>query len=259
MTLGAVAVAGAQSPTPTPEAIPSLPETVSGTTFDTSGLPLPGVALWIETELVFGTPGRAISGPDGQYLVTDLSPFHVYSAHARYPVEYAGQSWCLRLAPRTWGDDAVFSGKVGAVRDFDWRLSGPVDGAIVPPTEDRAWWGGTIRLFPSFSDGVYDRVIELTLEPTGPLVDGSTGATVVRTVDLADTTFVFDIPLGTYQVSAAIVEPDGGRTPMLVARSGEPSVASASFEFEPEDWSSGCAGSSSGTGIDRGFMDVVLP
>jgi len=107
MTLGAVAGAGAQGPQPSSEAIPPTPESVSGTTFDTSGLPLPGVSLWIETELVVGTPGRATSGPDGRYLVTGLSPFFVYSAHARYPVEYAGRSWCLRLAPRTSGDDAV--------------------------------------------------------------------------------------------------------------------------------------------------------
>ena len=258
MTLGVAAVARAQSPVPTLEATP-VPGTVSGTTFGTSGLPLPGVSLWMETELVAGRPGRAVSDADGRYLVTDLSPYNVYSAHARYPVEYAGRSWCLRLAPRDWGDDAVFSGTEGVVRDFDWRLSGPVDGATMPPTEDGAWWGGTVRLFPDFSDGVYDRVIELTFEPTGPLVDGSTGSTVVRTVDLADTVFVFDIPLGTYQVTAATVEPDGGRTPLLVAQSDDPPVASAAFEFEPEDWSGDCAGSSWGTGIARAFLDVVLP
>ena len=103
MTLGAVGVVGAQSPPPMPEVTPSVPGTVSGTTFGTSGLPLPGVSLWMETELVAGRPGRASSGPDGRYLVTDLSPFNVYSAHARYPVEYAGRSWCLRLAPRDVG------------------------------------------------------------------------------------------------------------------------------------------------------------
>jgi hypothetical protein len=71
--------------------------------------------------------------------------------------------------------------------------------------------------------------------------------------------FLFDIPLGTYQVTADIVEPNGGRTPLMVARSGESPVISAAFEFEPEDSSSGCAGSSSGTGIARGFKDVVQP
>ena len=82
---------------------------------------------------------------------------------------------------------------------------------------------------------------------------------MVRTVDLADTVFVFDIPLGTYQVTAATVGPDGGRTPLLVAQSDDPPVASAAFEFEPEDWYGDCAGSSWGTGIARAFLDVVLP
>jgi hypothetical protein len=90
-------------------------------------------------------------------------------------------------------------------------------------------------------------------------VDGSPGSTVVRTVDLAQTTFVLDIPLAAYRVTAAIVEPDGGRTRLMVARTGETPVAEAGFEFEPEDWSAGCAGSSTGTGIGRGFMDLVLP
>src|SRR6478609_315785 len=106
MALGFAAVARAQSPVPTLEATP-VPGTVSGTIFGTSGLPLPGVSLWMETELVAGRPGRAVSDADGRYLVTDLSPYNVYSAHARYPVEYSGRSWCLRLAPRDWGDDAV--------------------------------------------------------------------------------------------------------------------------------------------------------
>jgi hypothetical protein len=227
---------------------------------DTRGDPLRGAAIWVETELYVGTPGRGLSDADGRYLVTGLRLPYVYSAHARLPIAWDGRDWCLRLAPLTPSEESVFAAAEGAFRDFAWRLSGPVDGSLWGPDEDGSWWGGTVRLFPSFEDGRYDRVIELTLTPTGPLVDGSVGAPVVRTVDLATTLFALDIPLGPYDVSAVTLEADGARTPLRVAQTGSEPAAVAPLRFEPEDWSFlGCEGSGTSTGIERAFLDVVGP
>jgi hypothetical protein len=178
-----------------------VPERVPATTFGPSGQPLSGASLWMETELVVATIGHGISGADGRYLVTDLSPFHAYR-FAQPPVEIP-------------------------------------DGAD-PAREHRI----------------------LTRRPRGPAVDTEFGRRVPPGSGCARSakdSFVFDIPLAAYRVTAVITGPDGRRTPLLVTRTGETPVAVGNFQFEPEEWPAGCAGSSTGSGIGRGFPDVELP
>jgi hypothetical protein len=234
------------------------PRTVIGTTVDTAGLPLPGARIWVETELYTGTPGLGVSDPEGRYRVERLIAQYVYTAYAWTEVDYRGRAWCLRLAPLTPPADAAFPGATGAVRDFRWRIAGPMEDTWAAPGEDGAYWGATARLFPDFADGAYDRVVELTLTPDGPLVDGTTGSTIVRAVDLATTPFALDIPLGAYVVTAARVEPDGSRLPLLVATEGSAPAPSALLEFAPQDtYGAPCGSAAITNGVERAFLDVV--
>lgn len=214
----------------------------------------------MEVEAIYASPGRGVTGPDGRYQIEGLASQLIYSAHARYPLRYRDRDWCIRLAPATPLDDEVFGGADGAVRDFRWVLSGPIVSTISAPDEDGAWWGATIRLFPTFSDGVYDRVVELTLTPTGPLIDGSTGSVLTRSVDIGATVFVLDIPVGPYAVTATTVEADGMRLPLQVAQSGATPAPVAQLEFQPEDYSGhDCADAGANSGVERAFLDIVLP
>jgi hypothetical protein len=235
------------------------PRTVVGSVTDSQGRPMAGVNIWVETQLVTGPPGKGVTGADGRYVASAPVLQYVYRAHAWNPVRYLDADWCLQVAPSPTTGSDVFAGKEGAVRDFVWRLSGPVEGTTALPDEDGAYWGGTVRLFGTFSDGNYDRLVQLTLKPAGPLVDGSTGETLTRTVDLSMTKFALDIPLGAYRVSAASVGQSGGSVPLLVAQRGGTPVNEAEFRFEPETSASGCGSGGSSTGISRGFLDVVLP
>jgi hypothetical protein len=197
--------------TATAPATATAPGTVVGTVLDTAGRPLGEAHIWVETQGLIATPGRATTGDDGRYRVDGLFDQFVYRAHAWAAVRYRDRDWCVQIAPSPATGSETFIGGDGAVRDFRWRLSGPVDGSGVAETEEGHWWGATIRIFTSYSDDDYSRKVELTLEPDGPLLDGSAGETVVRTVDPAASLFALD------------------------------------------------GSGSSSNGVERGFLDVVLP
>lgn len=173
---------------------------------------------------MYATPTLATAGRDGRYRADGLSDRLIYSAYAWHAVRYLDQDWCVRLAPSPSTGSEPFGGAQGAIRDFTWRLSGPVEGAGVPETEDGHWWGGTVRIFVSYADGDYDRSVELTFDPDGPLIDGSAGATVLRRVEPVTGLFALDIPAGRYRVTAVDVSVDGTRVPLLVGQTGSEPV-----------------------------------
>lgn len=252
------ATARATLPPATPGSDTAGPNAVAGSVVDTGGQPLAGAHLWAEVQAVYGTPARADSGTDGHYRIGRLLDQLIYRVHAWRELRYDGRDWCLQLAPSPHTGSAAFGGRDGAQRDFQWQLSGPVEGSSAGPLEDGAFWGGTIRLMPSFSDGNYKRVVQITLTPIGSLADGTPGATITRSVDYEQSVFALDIPLGRYRVTAAIAGEPGSPTALLVAQTGGRPAPSAEFSFKPESFSS-CGSASTSTGIARGFLDVVLP
>jgi hypothetical protein len=97
------------------------------------------------------------------------------------------------------------------------------------------------------------QAIELKFEPTGPLVDGSTGRIVIRTLT-PDNHFAEDIPVGAYKVTATLVETDGARSPLKVGPSGKLADETA-FEFKAP---SSCGGNF-GNGTEREFLYIGRP
>jgi hypothetical protein len=102
-------------------------------------------------------------------------------------------------------------------------------------------------------------VLEVRLTPQGPLIDGSQGQVLTRTVDLMDTVFMDDIPVGTYTVTASTLEPDGSRKPVRVGADETSASAEGELGFKAVDFSLGCGSASATNGVDRAFLYVVDP
>jgi hypothetical protein len=91
-------------------------------------------------------PLEVFTDSSGRYAITDLPdnvPFYIYGWHN---VTYEGQNFCLRLGMPEFSDYEPFSAEEGAVRDFQWQLTGTIE----TPTgsDDDVHFGGNVYLDP---------------------------------------------------------------------------------------------------------------
>lgn len=215
MLIGFLVACGQGQPGSTPPGTdtptPLGPDSVTGVASDTQGRPIEGARVLLEPAMHEGSV-EVFTDASGRYAITDLPdnvPFYIYAWHN---VNYEGQNFCLRLGMPDASDYEPFAAEEGAVRNFQWQLTG----TIGTPTgsEDDVHFGGNVYLDPygDFRDGM----IELTFTSTGPLIDGSAGSTFTETVNLNETDRVSDIPVGPYTVTATLVEANGNRTPLHI-------------------------------------------
>jgi hypothetical protein len=129
-----------------------------------------------------------------------------------------GQSFTFHLAADV---DQPLAGSAGAVRDFTWSQG-----------------GGQIYIYPYFSfDGDYPEFnmsdLELTLTPIGPLLDGTTGKTLVkRGGSIEGGAGVDNVPIGKYKAAARWLPEGHAPIPMLIRLNYVGKYAdSAEFEF----------------------------
>jgi hypothetical protein len=147
-------------------------------------------------------------------------PLGHYNVDGFADITYDGQTyqefWLDRVSG---GCDRVMSDK-GIVRNFVLRLSGPkrcTNGSS--PNNPNSYNGAYITAMSSAFPA--DAVITFTLRPVGLLADGSRGQilTMRRTGaalqkgggPIDDTSFLYDIPLGRYRMSAEARYADGSR------------------------------------------------
>ncbi len=93
-------------------------------------------------------------------------------------------------------DDRSFSAYDGAVRNFEFRLTGKRK----KDDDDRDGKLGA-KLEVSVGGEIERKNVEVTLIPEGPLVDGSTGQKIVAMVP-DNSYYVEDIPVGKYRLTA---------------------------------------------------------
>ena len=245
----AVTPAPAGTPQPAPTAAPAPPRPVKL-------VPLKPRPHWVIGRAVFAD-GRPIAnfqvqigklygnakaqGTNGHYAyqVTDPS-LSILSLTAYASVPYRGQIYLLHLYPADGISADYYKGDVtkGVVRDFVLKLSGnvpqppgqtPLDAldakrsdvwtntgfyGFAVEVQDGTPAGGAFAKSPFQAHSTF----EVTLVPTGPLADGSTGAVIHRTIkDVAQiwgSFNVYDIPLGVYSVSVRVTGPDGVPHPL---------------------------------------------
>lgn len=177
----------------------------TGKVVDTKGKPLANVQITIENVLP-GASNSYLGKTDAQGLYRiKVGTVGEYHASAYHDVNYNGISYSLPMHP---DNDAVFSNE-GAVRNFVWKLSGPMYSG--------GHYGSNITLNADlYLDLEDNHNIEYTLTPVGKLIDGSDGQVLVLHSGLPNTENylrLLDIPIGRYTITAAYVK-NGTRRPM---------------------------------------------
>lgn len=199
---------------------PSAPaNTVSGRVLDERGAPVPGARIIVEPVMFRGT---FVSKTDsrGAYQSIELNAAaNPYTVTAYKEVTYHGRRYCIRMAGEGHEYKEAFNAKSGAVRNFRWKVRGSSDMPEDGSSHGDQYWGGSLK-FENISgdDAIFvdwNATIEVRLIPDGPLIDGSQGKTVTRTVKVKDG--LGDIPVGAYKLSASLVTPSGTKTPLKVS------------------------------------------
>jgi len=161
-------------------------------------------------------------GKGGSYAIKAYATGAVDVLVAAAKIRYQGKLWTVDLWPtdnkpngRGIGD---FQGIVdqGVVRDFVFRQSGlrPRSEADADPKfgVGPSYYGGTLCLTTIDSREPFLRsretfLVEVTLVPTGPMLDGSKGKTITRTTVFGRTMLLHDIPIGRYTMTARFEPP----------------------------------------------------
>ncbi len=199
----------------------AAPHTVQGRILDERGLPVPGAKLIIEPVMHRGTITTSTNSA-GHYQSIPLNPqANPYYVIAYKEVTYHGRTYCLRMAGVGHDFKDAFNASAGVVRDFRWSLTGPSD--MPRDNIGSHFWGAWLGFDNTSTEDAkfvdWEAQLQITLTPDGPLIDGSTGKTIVTNVRMADG--VQDIPAGYYKVSAALVNPDGTKSPLKISTSNE--------------------------------------
>lgn len=214
---------------------------VQGQALDTRGRPLAGVQIWIKPVVTTGV-AEAVTDEQGRFQVPGLPPVG-YRAYAWLQVPYRGKTFCYRLALGSAGDDSPFVPTGRLTRNFSWQLSGRIPDQ--EPYSDLGYFGGSLPLMAAASQerwATQDDEIELTLTPSGPLIDGSAGRVLTRTAPARG--MALDVPIGTYRVQATFIAASGRREPLQVSAADGDYAAEATVTFRPSGTT--CKGSAGG-------------
>ncbi|MGJ3508331.1 carboxypeptidase-like regulatory domain-containing protein [Enemella sp. A6] len=190
------------------------PNVVKGRVTNARGEPLPGVQVGADNTLHHGSYLFGVTDENGYYRI-DLSaePNLTWRMFGTIEVDYEGHRYTQDLHV----DKTAFAGSTGAIRDMEWRIEGPR-----PESED-AFYGGKVYIYEGYRESDYDQgnehpgiedmeLVEVTFEPTAPLIDGSQGETIVRS-DGGETN---GIPIGKYRVSARYHSPHGDQVELVI-------------------------------------------
>lgn len=193
------------------------------------GRPLSGIEVGADNTFSYGSYLYGVSDQDGYYRI-DLSdaPNTTWKMFGSIEVPYEGQTYREDL----WVDATAFSTEQGAIRNFEWRLDGP------RPGFDDYYYGGTAYLHEGYYEYDWETDpeptsiedmdwVEVTFEPTAPLIDGSQGQTIVRQDGYEAT----NIPIGKYRVSARYLPPGGQPVNLLIRHTFSEDQHQASVEL----------------------------
>ncbi len=217
---------------------------VRGFVKDIKGKPLVGARIGVRSTAVGGGYSGAQGKTDAKGYYEIMVPFgaaHFYNAG--YAVDYGEGRVALGLHPAD-GELDSFASNVGGVENFVLMPYGIADrdGVQENPRYSGNYYGGCVVLSWNIADDnpiwqqptdiPQNSVIEFTLTPQTPLLDGSKGRTFVirKTVANAGSQlYIVNIPLAMYKVSAKLV--GGGALKM---KEVGPNGGSA-FGIEPKE------------------------
>ncbi|MGY0799656.1 carboxypeptidase-like regulatory domain-containing protein [Lysobacter sp. A286] len=174
----------------------------TGKVVDAQGKPIAGARILLDNTVFYASYIKGSTKEDGTYRIKAQPG--AWRAYASFKKTYNGKTYSLDLHPDTIDsfDDT------GAVRNFVWKLEGR------EPENEYNYYGGLVTVFQDtdFYDDMED--VELTLTPSGPLIDGSEGKTLVLQQGdhyWVQFGYLQDIPIGRYTVTAILKGEDGPR------------------------------------------------
>lgn len=175
----------------------------TGRVVDTRGNPVAGAKILLDNTVFYDSYISGSTAEDGTYRLK-VHP-GAWRAYASIRKEYNGRTYALELHP----DSADSFDDNGAVRNFTWKLEGR------KPDSEWGYYGGLVKVFNE--TGFYEMEnVEITLEPDGPLIDGSEGRTLVLRLGddyWRELAYLEDIPIGRYTASAVLLD-GGARQPL---------------------------------------------
>ncbi|WP_460636999.1 carboxypeptidase-like regulatory domain-containing protein [Larkinella harenae] len=199
---------------------------LSGRVTDAQGKPLPGATILADNLLLYNSHVEASSDADGTYRVK--MPTGSYRALAQIKRTYNGKKYTLYLTP---DKTEAFAGDDGAVRNFQWNLSGE------HPDQAGLFYGGDVTLDKDINSELYDvENIQFTFTPVGPLIDGSAGKTLHLKSGEPYSEFygrIPDVPIGRYKITA-VHQPTGAKVMVKVKNGTYAADGSATLDFYGE-------------------------
>lgn len=179
--------------------------TMRGTVANAVGQPVAGAEVWADNTLSYNMNALGTTDAQGRYSISlPRDTLGTWRAGGKLHKQYNGQWYDVTLEVN---DESAFAADTGAVRNFTLKIHGERPGG--------GYYGGVIWPDGDYSNGSFEMgQVELTLTPDGPLLDGSTGEVLKRTLDGNS---VVDVPLGKFTVSARYVPTGGTPRAMLVS------------------------------------------
>src|SRR5690349_15900349 len=168
---------------------------VTGKVTDTKGNPLSGVKVYIDNTIFYNSGIGTTTDANGNYKIKGQQG--AYRAYAEMTITFNNHPFKIEFHPDNYD---AFAGEDGAVRNFQWKLTGE------RPFNPGTYYGGYATLSKDPGGDLYDAEnIEFTFTPVGNLIDGSTGEKLVKSCGAPYSQtyyYIMDIPIGRYEITA---------------------------------------------------------
>ncbi|MFC0211908.1 stalk domain-containing protein [Paenibacillus chartarius] len=196
------------------------PYVVKGYVRDAAGKPVSGVSIYADNTLLYDSNILGVTDDSGYYRLELPSIATTWRMSGEYVLEADGRAYDFDIIPDV---DRPFAGNTGAIRNFTWKND-----------------VGYMFFYPdhwSFEDDLPEfkmTDLEVTLEPVGPMIDGSAGQKIVKRVGEMEYEGlgVDKVPLGRYKATVKWIPSGSQPIPMLVKIEGEGEFAeSVEFDF----------------------------
>lgn len=173
-----------------------------GKVTDPQGQPLPRATIFTDNTVFKGRGAEVNTASDGTYSVQLVKDLGQWVAKGYILKQYNDKVYKINLDPE---NPDSFNDTEKAVRNFQWKLTGHV-----PDLSLDLYYGGTMEMARDLNANELrdNENIEFTFTPVGPLIDGSTGKTLTIRAKKRYDTYLKDIPMGRYKVTA-VYKPTG--------------------------------------------------
>lgn len=226
----------------------SAPYTVTGTIIDTKGNPVAGAKVRADNDALYGS-AEVTTDANGKYTLPKLE-IGGWKIYAWKEVSYKGKIYHLRMGMPNDSDYNAFSpGEKGAIKNFQWQLSGIIPDRPRSNKSPSGYFGGSlsfINMDPDANSIPKNTDITITLTPIAgaALFDGSTPQTIQKSFTIEGGNefnyWIHDIPQCEYRITA---ESNLNGIKKIVLLSDNfyegHSPAIESFYFKPDILSSG--------------------